>query len=69
MNKSKTLVTSITFTLLSVLLLSKPVLLIFGHEKGVAGIPSLYIYIFVVWLIIAVGSYLIFGRQSDSEAK
>ena len=69
MSKSKIVVASITFTLLSVVLMSKPLLMIFNQPPESGSVPALFIYVLIVWLITAAGSYLIFGRKSDTKLR
>ncbi|MEL7146086.1 MAG: hypothetical protein AAFO69_06935 [Bacteroidota bacterium] len=69
MNKSKIVVASISLSLLSLMLISKPVLMRFGQLTTLGDAPSLFVYLLVVWLIIIAGSYFIFDRQSDSKSK
>ncbi|MBL7977384.1 MAG: hypothetical protein JNN12_03520 [Bacteroidetes Order II. Incertae sedis bacterium] len=46
-------------------LFSYPIINLFGHGGKMAGIPVLYVYIFVVWLIIIVLMALMAEYFSD----
>jgi hypothetical protein len=50
-------------SLLALLLFTFPLLEIFGKESYVLGLPLLYIYIFVVWLVIILILRQIFTKR------
>lgn len=55
---------------LALLLISYPILTIFNVRVMVWGIPLLYMYIFLAWLLIIVFIFMVIGRRrrSDEEA-
>ncbi len=47
------------------LLLNYPLLALFGRLGAVAGIPALYLYLFVAWALLIAGIALALGRDAD----
>lgn len=43
--------------------LNYPLLSVFGGGGLVAGVPVLFVYLFLVWLLLAVGTALALGRR------
>lgn len=46
-------------------LFSAPIILLFNSEKEVFGLPLLYVYIFGVWLLSTVASFIIFKKYDE----
>jgi len=44
------------------LMLNYPLLALFGRLGAVAGIPALYLYLFVAWALLIAGIALVAGR-------
>ncbi|WP_379964885.1 hypothetical protein [Epilithonimonas sp. UC225_85] len=47
------------------ILFSAPIILLFNSEREVFGLPMLYVYIFGVWLLSAVVSFIIFKKYDE----
>ena len=47
------------------LLLNYPLLALFGRLGAVAGIPALYLYLFVAWALLVAGIALVLRRDAD----
>nr|WP_217344666.1 hypothetical protein [Noviherbaspirillum sp. L7-7A]MBV0878837.1 hypothetical protein [Noviherbaspirillum sp. L7-7A] len=47
------------------LLLNYPLLALFGRLGTLAGIPALYLYLFVAWALLIAGIALVLGRDAD----
>jgi hypothetical protein len=45
------------------LMLNYPLLALFGRLGTVAGIPALYLYLFVAWALLIAGIALVAGRD------
>jgi len=48
------------------LLLNYPLLALFGRLGTVAGIPALYLYLFVAWALLIAGIALVLGRDAGN---
>jgi len=46
------------------LMLNYPLLALFGRLGSVAGIPALYLYLFVAWALLIAGIALVAGRSA-----
>lgn len=46
-------------------LFSAPIILLFNNERAVFGLPMLYVYIFGVWLLSVVASFIIFKKYDE----
>ena len=46
------------------LMLNYPLLALFGRLGTVAGIPALYLYLFVAWALLIAGIALVAGRAA-----
>jgi hypothetical protein len=58
----------ILLAVVGALLLNFPVLAIFGSQPALlAGVPALYVYLFVVWAAIIAGVWLLAGRARDDS--
>jgi hypothetical protein len=58
----------ILLAVVGALLLNFPVLAIFASQHVLlAGVPALYVYLFVVWAAIIVGVWLLAGRRHDDD--
>ena len=52
------------------LMLNYPLLALFGRLGTVAGIPALYLYLFVAWALLIAGIALVAGRDDgDSDGQ
>jgi hypothetical protein len=49
------------------LLLNYPLLALFGRLGTVAGIPALYLYLFVAWLMLIAGIALVLGHEAGAD--
>lgn len=49
------------------LLLNYPLLALFGRLGTVAGIPALYLYLFVAWALLIAGIALVLGLGRDAD--
>jgi hypothetical protein len=49
------------------LVLNYPLLALFGRLGTVAGIPALYLYLFVAWALLIAGIALAVGRADDGQ--
>jgi hypothetical protein len=49
------------------LLLNYPLLALFGRLGAVAGIPALYLYLFVAWALLIAGIALALGHEADGD--
>ncbi|WP_194711145.1 hypothetical protein [Noviherbaspirillum soli] len=49
------------------LLLNYPFLALFGRLGAVAGIPALYLYLFVAWALLIAGIALVLGPGRDAD--
>ena len=58
---------SIALLLLGALAFSPPLLLIFGAEVSVFGIPLLYVYLFAAWAVL-IGFAAVIARRSRPGA-
>lgn len=47
------------------ILFSAPIILLFNNERAVFGLPMLYVYIFGVWLLSIVASFIIFKKYDE----
>ncbi|KFC20224.1 hypothetical protein [Chryseobacterium sp. FH1] len=47
------------------ILFSAPIILLFNSEREVFGLPMLYVYIFGVWLLSIVASFIIFKKYDE----
>ncbi|MBO6200825.1 MAG: hypothetical protein J6N74_04305 [Chryseobacterium sp.] len=47
------------------ILFSAPIVLLFNSERAVFGLPMLYVYIFGVWLLSIVASFIIFKKYDE----
>ncbi|MBV6881407.1 hypothetical protein NG800_015720 [Epilithonimonas ginsengisoli] len=47
------------------ILFSAPIVLLFNSERAVFGLPMLYVYIFGVWLLSVVASFIIFKKYDE----
>ena len=48
-----------------VIMLNAPMILIFDHSGSVLGIPMIYFFIFLIWIVSVVLSYLILNRYHE----
>lgn len=48
------------------LLLNYPLLALFGRLGTVAGVPALYLYLFVAWALLIAGIALVLGRDAGN---
>jgi len=46
-------------------LFSAPIILLFNSERAVFGLPMLYVYIFGVWLLSIIASFIIFKKYDE----
>lgn len=56
-------------SLLSALCFNFPIVQIFGKAQLVAGIPMLYFYLFLVWLLVIVATWYVLGRDKNPSEK
>jgi hypothetical protein len=49
------------------LLLNYPLLALFGRLGTVAGMPALYLYLFVAWVLLIAGIALVLGHEADAD--
>lgn len=47
------------------ILFSAPIILLFNSERAVFGLPMLYVYIFGVWLLSIMASFIIFKKYDE----
>ena len=47
------------------ILFSAPIILLFNSEREVFGLPMLYVYIFGVWLLSIMASFIIFKKYDE----
>lgn len=47
------------------ILFSAPMILLFNSEKGLFGFPMIYIYIFGVWMLSIIISFVIFKKYDE----
>ena len=60
---------SIALFLLGVLAFNPPILSIFSGDAMIAGIPVLYLYLFLAWSVIILLAALTSERQPDAGAE
>ena len=48
-----------------IILFSAPIILLFNSEKEVFGFPMIYIYIFGVWMLSIIISFVIFKKYDE----
>jgi len=64
---AKTSERSISLFLLGLLAFSPPMLLIFGGEASILGIPSLYAYLFGAWIVLIALVRILAERARPNE--
>ena len=47
------------------ILFSAPIILLFNSEKEIFGLPLLYVYIFGIWLLSVIFSFIIFKKYDE----
>ncbi len=60
-HEQKLVILSIT----AFVILNVPFLLVFNHEGHVFGIPTFYVWIFSIWFVVIVVSYLVLKRHYE----
>ncbi len=56
-------------SLLSALCFNFPVVRMLGKARLVAGIPMLYFFIFLLWLLAIVATWYLLGREDKANPK
>jgi hypothetical protein len=56
-------------SLLSALCFNFPVVRMLGKVRLVAGIPMLYFFIFLLWLLAIVATWYVLGREDKTNPK
>ncbi len=47
------------------ILFSAPIILLFNSEREILGLPLIYIYIFSIWLLSIIFSFVIFKKYDE----